>query len=312
MRKKHFYQKLGRSKRAFLFIFGIPTLIAYMFVAIVPLVSSIGYSFTDWIGILGTPKNLVGVSNYLELFKDPVFYTALKNDVTISLFKLIIITFLSLLFAVALTRIKLSKAEKSINRYLLYLPTILPVIVITIVWKFVFEQNGVLNNLILKISGVEQTALMNMVSWIAIHPVAVITFVAIWCGTGYSMIVLIAAINNVPGELYEASYMEGAGQLNQFRYVTLPGIIGQVRYVMVMIISSTLASNMNLVLPLTNGQPGNTSTVMGLYVYKFGLTAENGISRVGYANAAAVVLMIISFVLSFSLNRMISKKEKVL
>ena len=71
-----------------------------------------------------------------------------------------------------------------------------------------------------------------------------------------------------------------------------------------------MASNLNLVLPLTNGQPGNTSTVMGLYVYKYGLTAENGISRVGYANAAAVILMIVSFVLCYSLNRMISGKEK--
>lgn len=307
---KKTYKKLSLSKNMFLWMFGIPTLAAYALVCLVPLFLAIRDSFTDWMGIAGTPKTWVGVSNYLEIFKDPVFYTALTNDLIISFFKLVLITALALIFAVALTRVKLTKAENKLYRYMLYLPTVLPIVVITIVWKQVFEQNGVLNSLILAISDSDQSLMMNMSSWIAEHPVAVITFVAIWCGTGYSMIILITAINNVPNELYEAAHLDGAGQLKQFWYVTLPSIMGQVRYVMVYIISSTLASNMNLVLPMTNGQPGNSSTVMGLYVYKYGLTTDNGISRVGYANAAAVVLMVVSFVLCYSLNRLINKQEK--
>lgn len=302
--------RLSGSQQSFLWIFGVPTLMVYCFVCIVPLFSAVRDSFTDWMGIAGTPKTSVGIANYLEIFRDPVFYTALKNDLVISAFKLVLITVLALVFAVALTRSNLSNTEKKIYRYMLYLPTVLPIVVITIVWKLVFEQSGALNSLILSLSGREQEVMMNMTSWIAENPVTVISFVAIWCGTGYSMIVLIAAINNIPNELYEAATLDGAGEWKQFTNVTLPGIMGQVRYVMVYIISSTLASNLNLVLPLTNGQPGNTSTVMGLYVYKYGLTAENGISRVGYANAAAVILMIVSFLLCYSLNRMISGKEE--
>lgn len=309
-RKKKIYKKLNVSQKAFLWVCVVPSFAAYMLVCIVPLFSAVKDSFTDWMGIAGTPKTWVGISNYLEIFQDPVFYTALKNDIVISFFKLVLITVLALIFAVALTRIKLSNPEKKIYRYMLYLPTVLPIVVITIVWKQVFEQNGVLNSLILALSDADQSMRMNMSSWISENPIAVITFVAIWCGIGYSMIVLITAINNVPNELYEAAYLDGAGEFKQFLYVTLPGIMGQVRYVMVYIISTTLASNMNLVLPMTNGQPGNRSTVMGLYVYKYGLTADNGVSRVGYANAAAVVLMIVSFVLCYSLNRLISKREK--
>ena len=308
--RKKTYKKLNASQRAFLWLFVIPAFVAYAFVCIVPLITAVRDSFTDWMGIAGTSKTWVGVSNYLEIFKDPVFYTALTNDLIISFFKLVLITALALIFAVSLTRVKLTKAENKLYRYMLYLPTVLPIVVITIVWKQVFEQNGLLNSLILAISDSDQGLMMNMSSWIAEHPVAVITFVAIWCGTGYSMIILITAINNVPNELYEAAHLDGAGQLKQFWYITLPSIMGQVRYVMVYIVSSTLASNMNLVLPMTNGQPGNSSTVMGLYVYKYGLTTDNGISRVGYANAAAVVLMVVSFVLCYSLNRLINKQEK--
>ena len=310
MTKRSHGARLNSSQRSFLWIFGVPTLMVYCFVCIVPLFCAVHDSFTDWMGIAGTPKTPVGFANYLEIFRDPVFYTALKNDLVISFFKLVLITALALLFAVALTRSSLSNMEKKIYRYMLYLPTVLPIVVITIVWKLVFEQSGALNSLILSLSGREQEVVMNMTSWIAENPVTVISFVAIWCGTGYSMIVLIAAINNIPNELYEAATLDGAGEWKQFTHVTLPGILGQVRYVMVYIVSSTLASNLNLVLPLTNGQPGNTSTVMGLYVYKYGLTAENGISRVGYANAAAVILMIVSFLLCYSLNRMISGKEE--
>lgn len=309
-RTKKTYKKLSLSRKAFLMVFVLPTFAAYALVCIVPLFSALKDSFTDWMGIAGTPKTWVGIANYVEIFQDPVFYTALKNDLIISFFKLILITFLALLFAVSLTKIKLSKIENKIYRYMLYLPTVLPIVVITIVWKQVFEQNGLFNSLLLAISGEDQGLMTSLSSLIAENPVTIITFVAIWCGTGYSMIVLITAINNVPNELYEAAHLDGAGDFKQFLYITLPGIMGQVRYVMVYIISSTLASNMNLVLPMTNGQPGNASTVMGLYVYKYGLTADNGVSRVGYANAAAVVLMIVSFILCYSLNRLINKQEE--
>lgn len=301
-------KKLNGSQKAFLGLFGIPSFLIYTFVCVVPLILAFRDSFTDWAGLSSSKKIFVGFSNYIELFKDPVFFLALKNDLVISFFKLITITALALIFSIAVTRVKLTKFEKLTYRYLLYLPSILPIVVITIVWKFVFEQSGLFNSLIVKLSGRDPATVNNMSSWISEHPVAIITFVAIWCGIGYSMIVLIAAINNVPNELYEACYLDGGGQWNQFVYVTLPGIVGQIRYVMIYIISSTLASNMGLVLPMTNGQPGNKSLVMGLYVYKYGLTSDNGISRVGYANAAAIILMIISFILCFGLNTIINKK----
>ncbi len=281
----------------------------HMGVCVIPLLISMKDSFVDWSGMANAEKKYVGLANYIELFQDPVFFTALKNDLTITFFKVVFITSIALICAVALTKIKLSNPEKKIYRYLIYLPCILPIVITSIVWKFVFEQTGVVNNLILSISGKDTDLVINMKSWIAENPITIISFVGIWCGIGTMMIIFITAINNVPNELYEAAGLEGAGEFNQFRYITLPAIMGQVRHVIITIISGAMAANMNLVLPLTNGEPGNTSTVMGLYVYKFGLTNDNGLSRVGYANAAAVILMIVSFILCFTSNRILSKNE---
>lgn len=303
------YTKLGSSQKIFFAVFGIPSVAIYLIVCVIPLFISVKDSFVEWSGMAIAEKVPAGFANYIELFQDPVFYLALRNDLIIIFFKLIFITSLSLLFAIALTRIKLTKIENKIYRYLLYLPCVLPIVIVSIVWKFTFEQTGILNNLILRISGEHPDKVIQMSSWIAEHPLTIISFVAIWCGIGTSMVVLITAINNVSIELYEAATLDGAGQWKQFVHVTLPGIVGQVRYVMITVISSSLAANMNLVLPLTNGEPGNASTVMGLYVYKYGLTNENGLSRVGYANAAAVILMLVSFAICYVANRMISSRE---
>lgn len=295
---------LSRQRRGFLFLFGVPAFALYCYICILPLVTAFFDSFTDWAGYT-SDKQFIGWANYVEVFQDPIFYKAILNDIIFTVVKLVVITTLALVFAVSLTRIGLSKVEVKIHRYLLYLPTVLPIIVVTIVWRFIFNADGVLNNALAALTG---NSYMDFPAWMDQFPIAMISFVACWGGIGYSMIVLIAAINNVSSELYEAAAIDGAGQWKQFWNVTIPGIMGQIRYVAIMLVSSSFASNMNLVLPMTNGEPDNASTVMGLYVYKHGLDSIYK-SRVGYANAAAVILMIISFAVCFSLNRFLAKKE---
>ncbi len=297
-------KRLTGSQGSFLLLFGLPTLLLYIYITVLPMLSAVRDSFTDWAGY-NSQKGFVGLANYIELFADLVFYKAVVNDLIISAVKVVAITALALLFAVALTRLKLRRGEVRLYRYILYLPTVLPIMIITIVWRFIFNADGLLNSVLASLTG---RTYADFPAWLDVNPVGIITFVACWCGIGYSMIVLIAAINNIPNSLYEAAYLDGAGQWKQFTSITLPGIAGQVRYVIVYIVSSTLASNMNLVLPFTNGQPDNASTVMGLYVYKHGLDAVTE-SRVGYANAAAVVLMVISFAICFGLNTYMAKKE---
>lgn len=251
-------------------------------------------SVYDWNGY--GPKTFIGMENYINIFKDPEFWEAFKNDILIVLFKELIIVFLAVLFAVSLTKARLHKKEVGMFRFLFYIPNILSVIVISMVWKYFFESFDTVEagwNFLTSENGI----------WVD-RPLPLIIFIASWAGVGYYMIVLITTINNISKEIYEAAGLDGANQLQQLWYVTLPEILPQIRYIVINVLSGSLAVNMNLILPLTGGQ--NHTMVMGLYVYNYGTGQLN---MVGYAYAAAVVLMLISFVLCFTVNMYMQRKE---
>lgn len=285
---------MNASKWRFAALIALPTFLLYLYICIAPMISSILNSVYDWNGY--GPKTFISLENYINIFKDPIFWESFKNDIVIVFFKEIIIVFLSLLFAVSLTKARLSKTEVAFYRFLYYIPNILSVIVISMVWKYFFESFDGIEagwNFLTSENGI----------WVD-HPLPLIIFIASWCGIGYYMIVLITSINNISKDVYEAASLDGAGQLRQLWYITLPEIMPQIRFVIINVLSGSLAVNMNLILPLTGGQ--NHTMVMGLYVYNYG---TGQLSMVGYAYAAAVVLMSISFVLCFSVNMYMKKKE---
>lgn len=276
---------------------GLPTFLLYVFICIVPILESFIVSFHQWSGYT-LDMEYIGIKNYINILKDPIFLKAAVNDFIIVFFKGIIICSLTILFSISLTRFRLRKPEKMFYRFVYYIPNILSIIVITNVWAFFLDPSIGLLNALLRILHLDFLIPNN--GWVAEHTLPVIIFIASWCAIGFYMIILIAAINNVPNELYESAQLDGAGQWNQLIYITLPAISAQTRYMVVSIIYGSLAFNMNLVLPMTNGGPDNKSMVMGLYVYQYGL---DGSSQVGYANAAAICLMLISFAISFVFNR---------
>lgn len=292
-------KRLTRSQRGFLWALGVPTFLLYVYICIVPMLTSVRNSFFDWDGY--GEKTWVGLQNYKEIFTDSVFHVSIRNDLIIVFFKEILIVVLATLFAMCLTRLRFGKRECGAYRYLLYLPNILSIIVITRVWKFFFEL-GLFDRL-LQLLGIHWSSANG---WLADYPLPIIIFVASWCGIGGFMIIMISSINNISQEVYEAADIDGAGVWQQMFSITLPAIMPQIRYMIVTILTSSLAANLNLILPFTGGGPGNRSYVMGLYVYNAAYTEF----RVGYANAAAIVLMLISVALAGTVNTLVVRREE--
>ena len=287
-------QAMNKSKWLFTAAIALPTFLLYLYICIAPMVSSVMNSVYEWNGY--GPKIFIGLDNYINIFKDPIFWEAFTNDILIVFFKEIIIVILAVVFAVSLTKARLHKKEVGIFRFLYYIPNILSVIVISMVWKYFFESFDSIEaswNVFATENGI----------WTD-YPLPLIIFIASWCGIGYYMIVLITAINNISKEVYEAASIDGAGQIRQLFSITLPEVMPQIRYVIINVLSGSLAVNMNLILPLTGGE--NHTMVMGLYVYDYG---TGQLSMVGYAYAAAVVLMAISFILCFTVNMYMKRKE---
>lgn len=287
-KKFHGAMGMSPSRWRFALLLALPAFLLYIYICIVPMIGSVTNSVYEWNGY--GPKTFIGIDNYINIFKDPMFWEAFSNDLVIVFFKEIIIVTLSVLFAVSLTKAKLHKKEVGFFRFLFYVPNILSVILISMVWKYFFES---LDTVIETTNGL----------WTD-YPLPLIIFIAGWAGIGGYMIILISSINSIPKEIFEAASLDGATQFQQLWNITLPQIMPQIRYTIVNVLAGTLAVNMNLILPLTGGQ--NHTGVMGLYVYNYGTGQLN---MVGYAYAAAAVLMTISFVLCLSVNMYLKRKE---
>ena len=284
------------GKYSFILVFGLITFLLYVFICIAPVITSIGYGFFDVSSGTISQKLFVGYNNYKTIMSDPVFWKSLANDALIILGKEVIIVVFTIFFAIAMTKFGLKKKEVSAYRFILYMPAILSIVFIVYFWDNFFDGNY---GLFAKMLGTTDIAFKSE------YPIQIITFVASWCGVGYFMIILISAIQNIPNSLYEAAKLDGANQFTQLFKVTLPQIKPQIIFLVVNIISTSLAGNMNLVLPFY-GVSSEKTLVMGTYVYYY----ANNKNQLGYSNAAAVLLMLISFVLCYALNNALTKEEK--
>ena len=291
-------RKLSKSKSIFLWTSVIPVFALYLFVCILPIFTAVRESFYggNQFGVHTPLANFY--DNYVEIFHDPLFWASFRNDMIISFAKEAIIIAIVVFFSIAMTRLQLRSLESGFYRYVFYIPNVLSVIVITQFWGEFFKAGGLFN-----------TIFNSNVDLMTKEPLAVVIFIASWCGIGYFMLILISSINNIPKELFEAAEIDGAGQVKQLFSVTLPQIKPQIIFMAVNILSSSLAANMNIILPLNGGGGQKQSFVMGMFVYYYGKSSATEL-RLGYANAGAVVLMFISFVLCFTLNKLLARGDR--
>ena len=281
-----------KGQWGFMLLFGLPPFLLFVFITVVPMIRSVIYSFYAGDGV-----TWVGFKNYAALLSDANFYAPMLNDFLILLLKEVIVIVVSVIFAISITRLSFRRGETSFLRFIYYIPNILSVVVIAKVWKYFFDFD-----LVSQIFGTT----MPSNGWINTYPVPIITFVASWCGIGMFMIILIAAINNISKELYEAADLDGANQFRQLFSITLPALLPQMRYMAVSIVISIVASNTNFVkLFMGDSSGGSGFTVMGVYEY-------NAFERMQYetAYAAAVIIMVIVFAISYLLNTLIRDKEE--
>lgn len=303
VRIKRFFSK-EYPKLIFLAVFVIPAVAIYFYSYVIPIFSSVYSSFFDWSGFGN--MDFVGIDNYKNLFQDDVFFKAIKNDLFYVLGKEILIVPLSLLFALALTRLRLKKPEIGTYRYVLYLPNVLSVSVIGLVWAFILQPgDGILNGL-LNLVGLDSWIPKD--GWLVTHAMPSVIYVASWCGIGYFMILLVSAINGISADVYEAADIDGAGQWRQLWSITVPAIWEKIRFVIIQVVIGTLG-NYSLVMILlgTSGGVDGVGMVMGLYVYYHGLDSND--PMVGYANAAAILLMIISSTIILLVNKFMNREE---
>lgn len=261
----------------------LPCLVVLTVVMLYPLFTSIWLSFTD--PKLGDPAhyNFAWLANYASMYEDPHFWPIIANTVTFTVLS-IGISFLLALGAALLLNCDLR--GRSILRALAFLPWAVPPVIAAMVFTAFYDSDFGLFNYVLKSVG----AISEYQAWLA-DPDAVlyvIMSVVMWKYTPFLLIGLLAGLQAIPREMYEAALVDGASKLQRFRYVTLP----QIRNISLMLVTLGAIWRFNhfdTIWAMTRGGPGYASQLMGTWAYLWLYFSDSP----GHAAAIAVASMII-------------------
>ncbi len=260
-----------------------PVIILFSVYIVIPVAMAFYYSFTDFSGI-GKP-NLIGFTNYVRLFKDKVFYTALKNTGIILLLSILLIVPGAFGLSLLLNR---SMRGNKLAQSLCFSPNIISPILVGLIWVFILDPKIGLINAALRAAGS-----LSQPEWIGgrvLTPYCE-AVIFLWQTLGYNATIFLAGIRAVPRELYEAAEIDGADSVQRLQYITLPMIRQTIVIVMLLVITGCFKI-FETVYQLTNGGPNHLSETLVTYMYYSTFTS----SRYGYGMSIAAIAFLFSAV----------------
>lgn len=273
--------KLEQQNAAYLLI--APSYLIYTFFILIPVIWTIAMSFTDYDL---SKANFVGISNYIQLTKDPIFIKSVGN----TLFYCVLAIVPAMVLGLALAMFLNQKLKgKGFLRTLFYLPNIFSMVAVSMAWLYLYDTTSGILNKVLKDIG------MQAVPWISSASMAMISIaiMSIWSTTGYNMILFLSGLQGIPDYLYEAASIDGATSWKKFIHVTIPMLKPTTFFVFVMACINSFQV-FGQVLIVTNGGPMNSTTTIAHQIYRNGFEYY----KMGYASAQAVVLMVIIFAIT--------------
>lgn len=277
MRKKS-KNSFNQSTAPLLFL--LPNMIIFSVFIIIPAFQGLRMATYEW-GILSTPR-YIGAANLLEMLKDAIFWKTFTNTLVYSLFSVPLLVVAALLLAYFLQ----DNSMKGVRffRSLFYIPSLLSMITVGIAWRFLLgDDMGIVNYLIRSMGG-------QGVHWLTESGTAMmsIILITVWAGAGYFMVIMIAGLQAIPQELYEAARIDGASRGETFWKITLPMLRGTILVTLVLATISSFKAY-ELIIVTTGGGPGYATKFIVQQVYQAAFMED----RMGYAAMMSIVLMIL-------------------
>lgn len=259
-----------------------------------PGLQALWLSFTDYNMIQET--RFVGLSNYARLADDPFFWAALRNSLLYLVVVVPVLVFLPIVLAVgvnaALPGIQLFRA-------LFYLPVVTSLVISSLIWKWVYEEKGLLNHALQALGVAEAPVAFLTDPAIALFAVMAVT---LWAGMGYYMVIYLAGLQGIPRSLYEAAEVEGVSGWQQFWHITVPLLRPSMAIVAVM--SSIAAMKVfEEIFVMTQGGPMASTKTLVYFIYETAFVEF----EMGLASAAGMALFAITLVLSLVQLRLLRK-----
>lgn len=277
-----------RPGRLVPYLFLAPGFLLFVGLIVYPALRAFQISFYDWKVIAGATSKFLGFDNYSKAFHDQRFWRSLVNSGVYM--ALTVPPQIVLGLAIALL-LKAKSPARPVFRVLFYLPVVTSWVVVSLLFKYLFADQGLVNYTLGSVLHVTN----GDTSWLSQRWTAMIAISAlgVWKGVGWSMMIFLAALQGVPEALEEAATVDGANRWQRFRAVTLPAIWPAMAFVVVMLVIGGF-NVFTSVLLMTGGGPGGTTDVVLTYMYQQAFSNLN----FGYGSAIAVLLTVLVFVLS--------------
>ena len=254
-----------------------PALVLLGVFLVIPVFMVVYYSFTDYYLLTLDQRQFVGLANFIQLVKDPIFIKSIFN--TLKFVVWIIPVQLGAALGLALI---VNKARKGnlLFKVAFFAPVVMSLVVISILWLYLLNPNDGLINTILTKVGISAQPFLTSPK----QAMYTIVFVSAWQGAGYQMLLLLGGMQNIPQDVYEAAEIDGFSKFQQFIYITMPLLKPTALFVLL----TTLISAFKLIVQpmvMTQGGPMNSTMTMVYYIYQSGFTDR----MVGYSSAIALI-----------------------
>lgn len=259
--------------------FVCPMLILYILFFILPLLQTIGYSFTDYNGI--NPKmEFTGLNNYINVFQDKWFYSSMTFTVKSIILMMILANTLGFLMAIALNR---KIGSRNLLRAIIFCPFIFNNVTVGFIWQFL------LGRFMTDLYPLTDWKIFS-IGWLSESGLVLysVIFVKLWQSIGYFMVIYLAGLQLLPQDPLEAAILDGCSGSKMLWYITIP-LMKPTAFVCIFLAVTESLNMFPLLMSLTNGGPGHASENISLYIYNEAFKSH----RMGYASALAVILTII-------------------
>lgn len=269
----------------------------YLVFFIIPVLLGINYSLTDWNGLSQT-YNYVGLKNFVSLFTDSRILNSMLFTAKYTVILVVIVMILAMAFTLMLTYVVAEKL-KTFFRSVLFFPSVLALITVGLVWNQIMYRVLPQVGEALHIGWLSQNLLGNPDT--AIWGVLLVN---IWQGVAIPFVILLAGIQNVPTDMYEAATIDGANAWETFTHITIPFMMPQINVAFVLVLKSGITV-FDYIQAMTAGGPMRTTESAGYLIYEMAFKD----SKAGQASAYALVLLIVVAVISFAQQKFSERIE---
>ena len=302
---KSSHKKKNRNNAAYLFV--LPFIIVFLIFSVYPVLRTLFLSFTEYKGY-GEPT-FNGIANYTRVLKDKFFWRALRNTVKMWSLNIVLQLGLAFLLTIIFSDIKYKLRGLAVFRAVYYLPNLIAATSVAFLFKTLLDwKYGTFNQILLATGLVHE-----QINWLGQRSTAwgVIAVIQAWMWFGNSFIILMAGVQGIPTDYFEAAAIDGAGRWKVFGSITLPLLRPILLYVAVTsLIGGLQLFDLPFLMngaggPSTAGEPGGTLQTVVMYLYKFGFETR----QVGFAAAIAYTLFFIILFVSVMEFKFIGGKE---